>query len=356
MASNEKAIYENELFRNANKNFQAAFHLNPLPIVIISIENGRLIEANSVFLKLTGLTKEQMPFIEKADLCHFLHESDYLHIIKQIASRRYFANHQAKIKVKGMTKTLLLSGAVMRWDNQPCVFLLANDVTELELHNSQKPSPDCYSPVGELTAGIAHEVRNAKTIVSGFLQVMRNNNKYEEDFEILDLMIEEIDRANLMITEFLSLSRNKKAILKPGDLNSCLEKLYPLLKLEASKRNIQIDMELNNVPSVMFNEAELQQLVLNLVLNGLDSMSTGNALYIRTSEDQNGIRLMVEDHGDGIPAEIVNKLGIPYFTTKEKGTGLGLAICHWIAERHDARISIDTGSHGTIFTVAFPYP
>jgi len=339
-----------------NKNFQAAFHLHPLPMVIISIKTDRLIEANSAFLRLTGLTKEQMPFIHTADLCHLLHESDYLHIKKQIASRRYFVNYEAIIEVKGMTKTLLLSGAVMRWDNKPCVFLLANDVTELELNNSQKSSSDCYNPVGELTAGIAHEVRNAKTIVRGFLQVMRNNKKYEDDFEILDLMMEEIDRANLMITDFLSLSRNRKAILKPGDLNACLEKLYPLLKLEASKRNIQIDMKLQNLSEIMFNEAELRQLVLNLVLNGLDSMSTGNALYIRTSEDQNGIRLMVEDHGDGISAEIVNKLGIPYFTTKEKGTGLGLAICYWIAERHDARISIDTGSHGTIFTIAFPYP
>jgi signal transduction histidine kinase len=102
------------------------------------------------------------------------------------------------------------------------------------------------------------------------------------------------------------------------------------------------------------DEKQIRQLVLNLVRNGIEAMSRQGELTITTSRKKDWVVLSIEDQGNGIPPEVLEKLGTPFFTTKEKGTGLGLPVCYRIAERHNARIEIKTGKRGTTFMVSFP--
>jgi len=207
--------------------------------------------------------------------------------------------------------------------------------------------------IGEMAAGIGHEVRNPMTTVRGFLQLLGSKKECAIYREFYDLMIEELDRANSIISEFLSLAKNRPVDLRPVNLNSVVNTLLPLIMADATNLDKNIKTSLETIPSILLDEKEMRQLILNLVRNGLEAMSPGGSLTIKTSSDSSGVILSVEDQGEGINHEYIGKIGTPFFTTKENGTGLGLAVCYSIAARHNASIKVDTCPNGTTFSVIF---
>jgi len=215
---------------------------------------------------------------------------------------------------------------------------------------------DRLNMIGEMAAGIGHEVRNPMTTVRGFLQLMQGKDKYAGDKEFFDLMIEELDRANSIITEFLSLAKNKAVVLKEQDLNSIIKNIYPLIEADAIVSGKNIIKKLGEIPLLFLDEKEIRQLLLNLVRNGFEAMSPGGRLTIRTFVDGEETVLAVQDEGRGIALDILDKIGTPFFTTKENGTGLGLAVCYSIAARHKALIEVETAATGTTFSVRFKLP
>lgn len=209
--------------------------------------------------------------------------------------------------------------------------------------------------VGEMAAGIGHEIRNPLTTVRGYLQLLGIKKKLPNP-ETLQIMISELDRANSIITEFLKLAKNKVIQRSLYSLNDLVENLMPILQAEASLRGHELIYIPTATPAVMIDEKEMHQVVLNLVMNGLDAMTTHGILKIQTSAIQNRVMLSVTDQGPGIPDEVANKIGTPFFTTKSTGTGLGLSICFAIAERHGGRLEFITDSNGTTFNFYLPIP
>lgn len=254
----------------------------------------------------------------------------------------------------GEIRTVLFSGVPIWWNNEECVLGLANDITELRKYEYEIARLDRLNLIGEMAASIAHEIRNPMTTVKGFLQLMGSQERYLEDQEYMTLMIEEMERANDIITEFLSLAKNKLVNLIKGNLNERLLTLMPLLQAEAIKKDISIKLEFEDIPYILFDEAELRQLVLNLVLNGIDAMSESGVIRIRTYKDSEFICMEVQDQGCGMPAEVLQQIGTPFYTTKNNGTGLGLAVCYSIAERHHAKMDVVSSSAGTVFKASFP--
>ncbi len=220
--------------------------------------------------------------------------------------------------------------------------------TELEMARL-----DRLNLIGEMAASIGHEVRNPLTTIRGFLQLFRNKPEYDRHREHFDMMIGELDRANSIITEFLSLAKNKALTLEPCDLNVVLQRLLPLIQASALEAGKDVVLKPRRVPLVKADEREMRQLVLNLASNALDAMEPGGVMTIGTYREKYQAVLFVSDTGRGIPAEIYPKLGTPFLTTKESGTGLGLAICYRIAERHKAKVEVETGPQGTTFRFRF---
>ncbi|MDD2554530.1 MAG: HAMP domain-containing sensor histidine kinase, partial [Desulfotomaculaceae bacterium] len=142
-------------------------------------------------------------------------------------------------------------------------------------------------------------------------------------------------------------------VLKMQNLNSIILNLFPLINADALVTDKNIEMELGEIPDLLLNEKEMHQMILNLVRNGLQAMVPGGTLVVKTFAGADGVIMAVKDQGKGIEPEVLEKIGTPFFTTKDTGTGLGLAVCYSIAARHNARIEIDTGSAGTIFSVRF---
>jgi signal transduction histidine kinase len=189
--------------------------------------------------------------------------------------------------------------------------------------------------------------------VRGYLQLFAQKAAFAEYRNQLPLMIEELDRANCIITEFLSLAKNKAVKLKSTDLNMVIRGLFPLLQADAFRRGNTIELEQEDIPEVFADEKEMRQCILNLVSNGLDAMPEGGKLTISTAIAENRVIMTVRDRGSGIPSAIKDKVGTPFFTTKENGNGLGLSICYQIAQRHNATIELETGSEGTAFHFIF---
>ena len=210
--------------------------------------------------------------------------------------------------------------------------------------------------IGQLAAGLGHEVRNPMTTIRGFLQMLQNKTDLLTYKNYFDLMIEELDRTNSIITNYLSLAKNKPTELKRQCLNKLLATLFPLLLADAYSQGKKCIFEPGDLVELDIDSNEITQLVLNLARNGLEAMPLDGCLTINTFMDGQNIVLSVRDEGVGINAEHIAKLGTPFFTTKEGGTGLGLPMCYSIAERHNALIDVESSPDGTTFLVRFPNP
>jgi len=253
----------------------------------------------------------------------------------------------------GKELTGLLSAEIMELNGEKCILTAVKDITDLKQMEKEMARLDRLHLVGEMAAGIGHEIRNPMTAVRGFLQLLGAKEECAKFRGHFDLMIDELDRANSIITEFLSLAKNKMLDLQERNLNDIVKSLLPLLTADAIVFDKYLKTELGELPDLLFDEKEIRQLILNLVRNGLEAMAPGQYLTIKTYRDNGSIILAVKDQGRGIAPEIIDKIGTPFFTTKDSGTGLGLATCHSIAARHNATIDIETGSTGTTFFVKF---
>lgn len=212
---------------------------------------------------------------------------------------------------------------------------------------------DRLNLIGEMAASISHEVRNPMTTVRGFMQLLYDKEENQSHRSYYDLMIEELDRANSILTEFLSISRTKATERRVQNLNLIISSMLPLLEANAVANNQSIRTDLKDIPDLLLDDKETRQVILNLSRNGLEAMAGEGTLMIRTYQDNEEVVLEIQDQGPGISPELLERLGTPFFTTKTEGTGLGLAICYGIAARHEARIEVDTGEKGTIFRVRF---
>jgi signal transduction histidine kinase len=250
-------------------------------------------------------------------------------------------------------RSFLLSSDLITFDNMPCVLSVCRDITEKTIFAAEMARLDRLNLVGEMAASLGHEIRNPLTTVRGYLQVFLRNSQFSQYFKQLTTMIEELDRANSIITEFLSLAKNKTIDLHPDNINNVIIALAPLLQADALRMGHNLLIEFGILPEIVFDEKEIRQLLLNLVRNALEAMSPGGKAIIKTHLDRDWVVLTVEDNGPGISEELFNRLGIPFVTTKPNGFGLGLPVCFRIAQRHDANINIDTSTLGTTFEVRF---
>ncbi|WP_407309335.1 ATP-binding protein [Desulfosporosinus sp. SB140] len=213
---------------------------------------------------------------------------------------------------------------------------------------------DRLNLVGEMAAGISHEIRNPLTTVRGFLQFLSNKEDIEHYKSYIALMIDELDRANSIISEFLSFGKTKPTEFKLRNLNKIVQALAPLIEADARCYDKYLELDLNDLPDLLLDEEQIRQIILNLARNGLEAMDPGKTLTIKTTAIDDTVILAVKDQGKEIEPRILEKLGTPFFTTKEHGTGLGLATCFGIAARHNGNLVITTGSSGSTFSLKIP--
>ncbi|MDE5414330.1 two-component system sensor histidine kinase NtrB [Alkalihalobacterium chitinilyticum] len=235
-------------------------------------------------------------------------------------------------------------------DGLLCVF---SDITKRKEKENEEKYYDKLKIIGEMATGVAHEIRNPMTTVKGFLQLMSKDKELENYDSRLQLMIDELDRANSIIAEFLNLAKNKARKLNKTSINHIITSMYPLLETRALKEGKNIKLQLVQIPNILVDQDEIRQLLLNMINNSLDAMEEKKSVTIITYEEKGAIVLSIDDEGSGIPENIIDNVEIPFVTGKENGTGLGLPICYSIAQRNNAKIDFNTGPSGTTFNIRF---
>lgn len=342
-----------ENLRLSEERFSKAFNASPSMMSILSLDELKYVDVNHSWLCSTDFSRNELIGCKAGELgiCSDL-EDNYK--IKEYLNSGSFNNREVRILTKKKEVRIGLASAVLiSLYGEQCILLVINDITEIKRFEVEMARLDRLSLVGQMASGIGHEIRNPMTSIRGFLQILQEKNDCDQYNSYYSLMIEELDRVNEIIKEFLSIARNKPAILKRQNLNAIVEALTPLITADATNADKYLKLELEDVPDLLLNEKEIRQLILNLCRNGLEAMPAVGCLTIRTYRDGKKVVLSIQDQGEGITSEVIKSLGTPFFTTKDSGTGLGLAICYSIAERHNAKINIQTASTGTKFLCIF---
>ncbi|MGI6492193.1 MAG: two-component system sensor histidine kinase NtrB [Pelotomaculum sp.] len=329
-------------------------HALPVPLVIMKKENLVHEILNGHMLELTGYTAEEIIGTSMHEIQLFVEETEKTDFVNEICRECCVKEREARLRTKsGKVITVILSAVVINVYGSDYILIVGRDITQLKTYQKEMARLDCLHLVGEMAASISHEIRNPMTTVRGFLQLLSKKDQYALDKNYMDLMIEELDRANGIITEYLSLAKNKAVEKKRQSLNQRIRTIFSLIQAEALKQEKSIKLELGEIPYTVMDKNEIHQLLLNLIRNGLDAMAPGGVLTIKTYREGDQVVLSVIDQGQGIAPEILDKIGTPFFSTKENGTGLGLSVCYSIVQRHNAEITIDTSPSGTTFCVKF---
>jgi two-component system sensor histidine kinase HydH len=238
---------------------------------------------------------------------------------------------------------------------------------------------DRLAALGEMAAGLAHEIRNPLAAIQGAIQLLVPESvegrpphpteaDAEQSREFLAIIADEVRRLNGVVTQFLDYSRPARAQLAPGDVNEILDRTLKLLAAEVPPNvDLQLDLE-RPLPRVSCDAEQLRQVFLNLALNAIQAMPRGGKLQISTrlARDElavwreaqrrsDSVEVRFRDTGPGVPEESREHIFVPFYTTKEKGTGLGLAICQRIVTAHGGTIGLRSApGEGAAFVLSLP--
>ncbi len=347
----EQALLQSE------RRYLSILNACPNELSISTIDEGRFIDVNHQMCKTVGRSYNEIIGYTSLELGIWVNPEDRDELVAILKENGSVRNREYTLRSKtGREIIALVSAEIYDFEGKQYMILITNDISEKKQMEKELARLDQLNLVGEIAASIGHEVRNPMTSVRGFLQLLKDYENFEFYSEYFNLMIEELDSANQIITEFLSMARHKNVDLQLRNLNSIVMSVAPLIKADAAAQDKCMELQLNEVVEIMLDEKEIRQLLCNLSRNGLESMEAGKRLLIRTYMKENKIILSVKDEGSGIPRDVIDKIGVPFFTTKEKGTGLGLPVCYSIAARHKASIQMETGKFGTTFYVSFDLP
>lgn len=352
--------------------------------VLVVDENGRVIYFNQAVTRLIGL----QPSAENLQITDVLSEVDWQTISRaDQAGGQHFIRHEFEVHYP-RPRFLRLYAAPLDGEatGSSGVALILHDATEARQKTFEAIESERIQALTLLAASVAHEIGNPLNALHIHLQLMEREVKKLKGDEwresndkksasrhgrqaspetietakkleqYLDVAKGEINRLDYIITQFLGAIRPAPPQLKLNSLNDVVEKTLELLGTEIKNRNIAVKTKLSRtLTATPVDAAQLQQVMVNLVKNAMQAMTTGGTLTLQTSETSEDVWVSVTDTGGGIPQEQINRIFEPFYTTKKKGTGLGLMIVQRIIRAHNGRIELDSHvGRGTTFRIWLP--
>jgi signal transduction histidine kinase len=220
------------------------------------------------------------------------------------------------------------------------------------IHNDLRQK-EKLAVIGQMATAIAHEIKNPLSSLKGFTQLQQEKDK--EDDQYYPIMLSEIDRINSIVTNLLILGKPDTAVKNTRNLRNIIEYVLVVIEPYADRMNIDIELDLIDAPGLLCDENQLKQVFINLIKNAMESMPDGGNVKI-TSKNEDGFAIVsISDKGCGIDPAKLQKLGEPFFTTKENGNGLGLMVTKKIIEEHSGKLDIESElNKGTTVTVKLP--
>jgi len=236
---------------------------------------------------------------------------------------------------------------------------IAKDITRTKKLEYQIFQAEKLAALGQLSAGIAHEINNPLFVISGRLVMLKGEKLASKFAETIDLIDSQVNRIRKLVDRVLKFARKSALTLEPVDINEIIELALPLA-LYNNLPSVEVKIEKifeKNIPKISGDLDQLQEVFLNIIINAYQSMPEGGVIKITTSNFQNRYALIqITDTGMGIPETNLKNIFMPFFSTKGQGTGLGLSICHNIIKNHNGSIELESRiNQGTTFTVKLPF-
>lgn len=235
---------------------------------------------------------------------------------------------------------------------------LSEVYAQLQASFEQLRRADRLSALGELSAGLAHEIRNPLGSVEGAVQILRRPElAIESRNEFGDLAQKEVNRLKSLLTSFLNFARPQSPQRAPTEPGELLQSVSKLVTETAKMSGVQIRVQsVEDVPAIPVDPEQMKQVLLNLVINAIQATPDGGQVVLRAARETDGVTLEVQDQGVGIPSEDLERIFNPFFTTRPDGTGLGLSIAYQIVSQHGGHIAARRNpDQGMTFSVTLPF-
>lgn len=351
-----------ETMRQAEWRFRTLFRAAPDAVLTVLQTTGRVREANDAVRDVFGLEPHQ---VVGRSLVELVAESDRATLERILASTFAGTPGRAEMQVvhpdhpEAPRRFVSLAASRLPEADPPSALLIARDMThEREMHARLMES-DRLAAVGELVAGVAHEVNNPLSSISAFAQLLlRDDTLNAQQRESIEVIRAETTRASQVVKDLLAFARRSEPQRTPLDINAVVARSLRMRQYQFDETGVRVESELaDDLPAVMGDPRQLQQVCLNLLTNAIQAMSSGGMLRVRSARVGDKVHLEVTDSGPGIPAEVRPHIFEPFFTTKKEGegTGLGLSVSYGIVAAHGGTIElVESGSHGSTFRVALP--
>ena len=352
-----------EALRDEEESHRKALDNAPAPIFKLSYQTGAILRANREAEKITGFSAEEL----KGQPIWELHPTDEREELRRLCrdtnSHGYLSREDLRLMTKqgGEVPVSVYFGTIEH-RGERSIQGIYYDVSDRKRLESQLIQSEKMAAIGQLAAGIAHEIRNPLGIIMNALYDLSeilptDNPEVREDLQIAK---DEIIRAQEIITNLLEFSRESGAEMEEISLNDLLRKTLQLMQKYLQTNNVKVVTAFGKVGSCLANQNALRQVFLNLITNAVQAMPQGGELRLRTQRKANrNVLIEFSDTGVGIPERHLHSIFNPFFTTKEpgQGTGLGLSVVHSIIKRYQGNITVQSKPQvGTTFLIELPCP
>ncbi|MDB4890427.1 MAG: sensor protein [Gemmatimonadetes bacterium] len=357
------ALANAELFqtmKQAEWRFRTLFRAAPDAVLTVLHATGRIREANDAVREVFGLEPHQ---IIGRTLVELILPIDRATMTSALTAAFEGSPARAEVQVTlpgGATRVVALAASRLPEADPPSVLLIGRDMTQERELRVRLMESDRLAAVGELVAGVAHEVNNPLSSISAFAQLLlRETTLTPSQRESIEVIRAETMRASQVVKDLLAFARRSEPQRAPLDVNGVVARTVRMRQYQFSEASVVVDTDLaEDLPSVMGDARQLQQVCLNLLTNSVQAMApNGGTLRVRTYSADGAVVLEVSDSGSGIPTHVRAHIFEPFFTTKQEGegTGLGLSVSYGIITAHRGSIEVtETSSVGTTFRVTLP--
>ncbi|KML41935.1 PAS domain-containing sensor histidine kinase [Cytobacillus firmus] len=344
-----------KLLAESQQQYKSLFEYNT-EIVFMTDLHGTITKVNPQFKAVTGYSPDETlgknineiipaPYKTKAieDFTGILED-------KQPKTCEFDFNHKSgsKLTIQCTALPLIVNGQIAG------VIGYGKDVTKLRQAEERLRRTEKLSVVGELSASVAHEIRNPLTSLKGFVQLMQlEDEKHQFYYQIMQ---EELDRINHIVGELLLLAKPQDICFTKADVQKILFNVISLLKTEASMHNVQIEFLLkSDVYMIECEPNQLKQLFINIIKNAIEASNEGGKVTVTLLAEDHQLTILVKDTGCGMSEDRLNRIGEPFYSSKEKGTGLGLTVSFKIVQSHNGSIHFNSKKgRGTEAVIKLP--
>ncbi|MFB5190567.1 PAS domain S-box protein [Alicyclobacillus fastidiosus] len=338
----------------SEERYRSLVEYNPIGICAFD-RSGNFVMVNQSYADMTGYSVEElvgqnritMWFEDDQDVARGVADQTFAGQIKVAEETALRHKSGREVYVRYTTVPIVVGGDVVGF------YGMAEDLTEARIVEEMIRKSEKLAVVGQLAAGVAHEIRNPLTSLKGFLKLIEEDMEANPNY--FSIIHHELGRIDLIASELLVLAKPQAEHFALRNLNRLIEDVAVFLQPQALISNVEMVTDLHSsLRPVLCEENQLKQVFVNLIKNALDSMPSGGTVTIATSMARDQVRIIIQDTGIGMSEETIRHLGEPFYTTKGSGTGLGLMVTHRIIDRHGGRIFYNSAlGKGTTVTLSF---